>query len=44
MGGGRVGMYNMSSAMDLLSAEAAREITAKVGALGPNPARPHRPG
>jgi coenzyme F420-reducing hydrogenase delta subunit len=37
IGGDRAGMYNMSSAMGRQFAEAAREITEKVKALGPNP-------
>ena len=38
-GGERVGMYNMSSAMGLKFADTAREITEKVKAAGPNPAK-----
>ncbi len=38
IGGERVGMYNMSSAMGRQFAEAAREITEKVSRLGPSPA------
>jgi coenzyme F420-reducing hydrogenase delta subunit len=39
IGGDRAGMYNMSSAMGRQFAEAAREITEKVRALGPNPVK-----
>jgi len=39
IGGGRVGMYNMSSAMGRQFAEAACEVTEKVRTLGPNPAK-----
>jgi coenzyme F420-reducing hydrogenase delta subunit len=35
----RVHMYNMSSAMAGQFVEAAREMTTKVEALGPNPLR-----
>jgi F420-non-reducing hydrogenase iron-sulfur subunit len=37
IGGERVGIYNMSSAMGTQFAEAAREIADKVKILGPNP-------
>jgi len=37
IGGERVGMYNMSSAMGRQFAEAAREVTEKIRGLGPNP-------
>ena len=39
MGGDRAGMYNMSSAMGQQFAAAAREITEKIRALGPNPVK-----
>ncbi len=39
IGGGRVAMFNLSSAMGARFAEIAREITEKVKALGPNPLR-----
>jgi len=42
IGGERVGMYNMSSAMGLKFADAAREVTEKIRALGPNDARTRR--
>jgi coenzyme F420-reducing hydrogenase delta subunit len=38
-GGGRVEMYNMSSAQGQRFAEVAREMTEKIRALGPNPIR-----
>ncbi len=41
IGGERVGMYNMSSAMGLRFAETAREVTERIRALGPNPGRTH---
>jgi len=37
---GRVEMYNMSSAMGPQFAETAREFTARIRGLGPNPVRP----
>ena len=37
---GRVEMYNMSSAMGPQVAETAREFTARIRGLGPNPVRP----
>jgi F420-non-reducing hydrogenase iron-sulfur subunit len=37
--GERVAMYNMSSAQGQRFAEAAREMTEKIKALGPNPAK-----
>jgi len=40
IGSERVAMYNMSSAQGQRFAEAAREMTKKIKALGPNPARP----
>jgi len=43
IGGGRVGMYNMSSAMGRQFADAASEVTEKVRALGPNPAKRRPP-
>jgi coenzyme F420-reducing hydrogenase delta subunit len=39
MGGERVAMYNMSSAQGQRFAEVAREMTEKIKALGPNPAK-----
>ncbi|OPY76318.1 MAG: Methyl-viologen-reducing hydrogenase, delta subunit [Syntrophorhabdus sp. PtaU1.Bin058] len=39
IGGERVGMYNMSSAMGRQFAEAAREVTEKIRGLGPNPVK-----
>jgi coenzyme F420-reducing hydrogenase delta subunit len=44
LGGERVGMYNMSAAMGLRFAETASEVTEKIRALGPNPARPRPKG
>jgi F420-non-reducing hydrogenase iron-sulfur subunit len=38
-GGERVAMYNMSSAQGQRFAEVAREMTEKIKALGPNPAK-----
>ena len=35
----RIGMYNLSSAMAQKFAEAAREMTERVQAMGPNPLR-----
>ena len=43
VGGGRVAMFNLSSAMGARFAEIAREITEKVKALGPNPLRRRSP-
>ncbi len=43
VGGGRVAMFNLSSAMGARFAEIAREITEKVKALGPNPLRRRAP-
>ncbi|OPY68594.1 MAG: Methyl-viologen-reducing hydrogenase, delta subunit [Syntrophorhabdaceae bacterium PtaU1.Bin034] len=40
IGGDRVAMYNLSSAMGARFAEVAREFTETVRALGPNPAKP----
>ena len=37
IGGERVAMYNMSSAQGARFAEVAREMTAKIKELGPNP-------
>jgi F420-non-reducing hydrogenase iron-sulfur subunit len=42
MGGGRVEMYNLSSAEGHRFAEIASEITEKIRALGANPARVRR--
>jgi len=42
IGGERVGMYNMSSAMGTQFAQAAREITEKIRGLGPNPVKAAR--
>jgi F420-non-reducing hydrogenase iron-sulfur subunit len=42
IGGDRVAMYNLSSAQGQRFAEIAREMTEKIRALGPNPARPTR--
>ncbi len=39
IGGGRVEMYNLSAADGPRFADVAREITDKVRALGPNPAK-----
>jgi F420-non-reducing hydrogenase iron-sulfur subunit len=39
IGGERVAMYNLSSAQGQRFAEIAREMTAKVRELGPNPAK-----
>jgi F420-non-reducing hydrogenase iron-sulfur subunit len=39
LGGARIEMYNMSSAQGLRFAEVAREMTEKVRALGPSPAK-----
>lgn len=39
IGGERVAMYNMSSAQGQRFAEVAREMTEKIKALGPNPAK-----
>lgn len=39
LGGERTGMYFMSSAMGRQFADAAREVTEKIRALGPNPAK-----
>ena len=39
IGGERAAMYNMSSAQGQRFAEVAREMTEKIKALGPNPAR-----
>lgn len=39
IGGERVAMYNLSSAEGQRFAEIAREITEKIRALGPNPAK-----
>ena len=39
LGGGRVEMYNMSSAQGQRFAEVAREMTEKIRALGPSPVR-----
>ena len=39
LGGGRVEMYNMSSAQGQRFAEVAREMTEKIRGLGPNPAK-----
>ncbi len=39
IGGERVAMYNLSSAQGQRFAEAAREMTEKIKALGPNPAK-----
>jgi F420-non-reducing hydrogenase iron-sulfur subunit len=39
IGGDRLSMYNLSSAQGQRFAEIAREVTAKVRELGPNPAR-----
>jgi F420-non-reducing hydrogenase iron-sulfur subunit len=39
LGGERIFMYNMSSAMGAGFAEAATEMTERVKALGPNPLR-----
>lgn len=43
VGGERVGMYNMSSAMGKQFADAACEVTEKIRALGPNPAKRRLP-
>jgi F420-non-reducing hydrogenase iron-sulfur subunit len=42
IGGERVAMYNMSSAQGQRFAEVAREMTEKIKALGPNPAKSRR--
>ena len=39
LGGGRVEMYNMSSAQGQRFAEVAREMTEKIRALGPSPVK-----
>ena len=39
IGGERVAMYNLSSAQGQRFAEVAREMTEKIKALGPNPAK-----
>jgi F420-non-reducing hydrogenase iron-sulfur subunit len=39
LGGGRVEMYNMSSAQGQRFAEVAREITEKIRGLGPSPVK-----
>jgi coenzyme F420-reducing hydrogenase delta subunit len=39
LGGGRLEMYNMSSAQGQRFAEVAREMTEKIKALGPSPAK-----
>ncbi len=43
IGGERVGMYNMSSAMGRQFAQAACEVTEKIRTLGPNPAKRRLP-
>lgn len=43
IGGDRVVMYNLSSAEGQRFAEVAREMTAKIRALGPNPAKKRQP-
>jgi F420-non-reducing hydrogenase iron-sulfur subunit len=42
IGGGRVAMYNMSSAEGQRFAEVAREMTDRIRELGPNPAKTGR--
>ena len=39
LGGGRIEMYNMSSAQGQRFAEVAREMTEKIRALGPSPVK-----
>ena len=39
LGSGRIEMYNMSSSQGPRFAEIAREMTEKIRALGPNPAK-----
>lgn len=42
IGGDRLEMYNMSAAMGQRFAEVATEMTERIRALGPNPARKHK--
>ena len=42
IGGERVAMYNLSSAQGQRFAEIAREMTAKIRELGPNPVKSKR--
>jgi coenzyme F420-reducing hydrogenase delta subunit len=42
IGGERAAMYNMSSAQGQRFAEVAREMTAKIKELGPNPGKKQR--
>ncbi|MCL4534881.1 MAG: hydrogenase iron-sulfur subunit [Bacteroidetes bacterium] len=42
VGGDRLEMYNMSAAMGQRFAEVATEMTERIRALGPNPARKHK--